>query len=128
MDAELQIAQHKLSVMEMGHGFHETPQGVLFTIREPSRREVLARLLQLNRERSEEEVRQGLHEKDKKKAKEDKPARQMPKKLAQPEEQMNLLAEPEVSEVTEVVGALIPTPQLKLAVGTIVNAWLVARP
>jgi len=53
--------------LDLGHGFHETPQGVRFTISEPARREVLARLLRLNHERYEEEVRQGLHEKGKKK-------------------------------------------------------------
>jgi hypothetical protein len=50
----------------LDHGFHETPHGVRFTISEPARREVLSRLLQLNHERYEEEVRQGLHEKGKK--------------------------------------------------------------
>ena len=49
--------------LDLGHGFHETPQGVRYTISEEARREVLARLLRLNHERYEEEVRQGLHEK-----------------------------------------------------------------
>jgi hypothetical protein len=49
--------------LDLGHGFHETPQGVRFTISEAARREVLDRLLRLNHERYEEEVRQGLHEK-----------------------------------------------------------------
>jgi hypothetical protein len=47
----------------LGHGFHETKQGVRFTISEPARREVLARLLKLNHERYAEEVEQGLHDK-----------------------------------------------------------------
>ena len=47
----------------LGHGFHETKQGVRFTISGPARREVLARLLKLNHEGYAEEVRQGLHEK-----------------------------------------------------------------
>jgi|GEM_PF-758342 len=51
----------------LGHGFHETAQGVRFTISEPARREVLTRLLELNHERNAEEVRQGLHEKKGKK-------------------------------------------------------------
>jgi hypothetical protein len=51
---------------ELGHGFHETAQGLRYTISEPARREVLSRLLKLNHERYEEEVRQGLHEKGKK--------------------------------------------------------------
>jgi len=103
------------SDLDLGHGFHETPQGVRYTISEAARREVLARLLQLNHERYEEEVRQGLHEKDKKKAqKEEKSARQKPKKLAQPEGQMNLLAEPEVPEVTEDAETLSATPTAEI--------------
>jgi hypothetical protein len=46
----------------LGHGFHETKQGVRYTISEPARMEVLDRLMDLNHERYEEEVRQGLHE------------------------------------------------------------------
>jgi hypothetical protein len=49
--------------LELGHGFHATKQGRRFTISEPTRHEVLARLLKLNHERYEEEVRQGLHDK-----------------------------------------------------------------
>ncbi|MEN4012430.1 MAG: DNA methyltransferase [Bellilinea sp.] len=96
--------------LDLGHDFHETPQGVRFTISEAARREVLARLLQLNHERYEEEVRQGLHEKDKKKAKEEQPARQKPKKLVQPEGQMNLLAEPEVPDEVEASEGFPPMP------------------
>jgi len=47
--------------LELGHGFHNTKQGVRFTISEPARREVLQRLLKLNHERYAEEVKQGLH-------------------------------------------------------------------
>jgi len=47
--------------LDLGHGFHQTKQGIRFTLSEPARREVLARLLKLNHERYEEEVRQGLH-------------------------------------------------------------------
>jgi hypothetical protein len=54
---------------DLGHGFHETKQGVRYTISEPARREVLARLLRLNHERYSEEVKQGLHEKKKGSAK-----------------------------------------------------------
>ncbi|NUM46350.1 MAG: restriction endonuclease, partial [Anaerolineales bacterium] len=39
----------------LGHGFHETAQGVRFTISESARREVLGRLLALNHRRWEEE-------------------------------------------------------------------------
>ncbi|PIE68547.1 MAG: TetR family transcriptional regulator [Deltaproteobacteria bacterium] len=54
--------------LDLGHGFHETKQGIRFTISEDARREVLQRLLKLNHERYEEEVAQGLHDKKKKKA------------------------------------------------------------
>ena len=49
--------------LDLGHGFHETAQGVRYTISEAARREVLTRLLKLNHERYAEEVRLGLHEK-----------------------------------------------------------------
>ena len=55
--------------IDLGHGFHETKQGVRYTISEPARREVLARLLKLNHERYAEEVAQGLHDKKKSSAK-----------------------------------------------------------
>ena len=42
--------------LDLGHGFHETKQGIRFTISESARREVLARLLKLNHERYAEEV------------------------------------------------------------------------
>lgn len=47
--------------LDLHHGFHETKQGIRFTISEEARREVLQRLLKLNHERYEEEVAQGLH-------------------------------------------------------------------
>ena len=56
-------AAYGWSDLDLGHGFHETKQGLRFTISEPARREVLARLLKLNHERYAEEVAQGLHEK-----------------------------------------------------------------
>jgi hypothetical protein len=49
--------------LALGHGFHETAQGVRFTIDEAVRREVLGRLLALNHQRYAEEVAMGLHEK-----------------------------------------------------------------
>ena len=55
--------------LDLGHGFHETKQGVRYTISEPARREVLDRLLKLNHEHYAEEVKQGLHEKKKAKGK-----------------------------------------------------------
>jgi hypothetical protein len=51
--------------LDLGPGFHETKQGIRYTISEAARREVLARLLKLNHERYAEEVKQGLHEKKK---------------------------------------------------------------
>jgi len=49
--------------LDLGHGFHETRQGVRHTISEPARREVLTRLLALNHARYAEEVAAGLHDK-----------------------------------------------------------------
>lgn len=61
--------------LDLGHGFHETKQGLRYTISEEARREVLDRLLQLNHERYEEEVRQGLHDKKKGRKKAKSPPR-----------------------------------------------------
>jgi len=49
--------------LKLEHGFHETKQGVRYTISEAARREVLDRLLLLNHQRHEEEVKSGLFEK-----------------------------------------------------------------
>jgi hypothetical protein len=97
------------SDLNLEHGFHETAQGVRFTISESARREVLSRLLQLNHERYEEEVRMGLHEKGKKKTNDKKPARQKPKKLIQPEGQINWLGEPDAPDIIEAADSLPPT-------------------
>src|SRR5262249_30745267 len=51
--------------LDLGHGFHQTKQGLRYTISEAARREVLGRLLKLNHERYAEEVAKGLHEKGK---------------------------------------------------------------
>lgn len=53
--------------VDLGHGFHETAQGVRFTLAEPARREVLDRLLALNHQRFATEVADGLHDKKSKK-------------------------------------------------------------
>jgi hypothetical protein len=53
--------------LDLGHGFHDTKQGLRFTFSEPARRKVLARLLKLNHERYAEEVAQGLQDKKKSK-------------------------------------------------------------
>lgn len=47
--------------LDLAHGFHETAQGVRFTISEAARREVLTRLLKLNHERYAQECHDGLH-------------------------------------------------------------------
>ncbi len=47
--------------LDLDHGFHETPQGVRFTIGPLGRVEVLDRLLELNHERYATEVAAGLH-------------------------------------------------------------------
>ena len=49
--------------LKLQHGFHDTKQGLRYTISEAARREVLDRLLRLNHERYAEEVKQGLHDK-----------------------------------------------------------------
>ncbi len=54
--------------LRLDHGFHETKQGLRFTISETARTEVLDRLLALNHERYAEEVKAGLHDSDKAKA------------------------------------------------------------
>ena len=56
----------------LNHDFHETKQGLRYTISEPVRREILDRLLQLNFDRYAEEVAQGLHDKKKGKSKKKK--------------------------------------------------------
>jgi hypothetical protein len=48
--------------LQLEHGFHETKQGLRYTISEAARREVLDRLLLLNHQRHEEEVKAGLFE------------------------------------------------------------------
>jgi len=55
-------AAYGWSDLDLGHGFHETKQGVRFTLSEPARRTVLDRLLALNHQRYAEEVAAGLHE------------------------------------------------------------------
>jgi hypothetical protein len=48
--------------LKLEHGFHETKQGLRYTISEAARREVLDRLLLLNHQRHEEEDRAGSSE------------------------------------------------------------------
>ena len=62
-------AAYGWSDLDLGHGFHETKQGIRYTISESARRTVLDRLLALNHQRYEEEVKAGLHDKAKGKGK-----------------------------------------------------------
>lgn len=68
----------------LGHGFHTTKQGKRFTISESARREVLQRLLKLNHERFDEEVKRGLHDKKGKAKKTDAPKRRNQSTVAGP--------------------------------------------
>jgi hypothetical protein len=47
--------------IDLGHGFHETQQGVRFTINPHARVDVLDKLLALNHYRYQQEVERGLH-------------------------------------------------------------------
>ncbi|MGQ0837144.1 Eco57I restriction-modification methylase domain-containing protein [Actinokineospora sp.] len=53
--------------LDLGHGFHDTRQGRRFTIEPGVRTEILDRLLELNFERYDQEVRDGLHTKGRRK-------------------------------------------------------------
>jgi hypothetical protein len=55
--------------IQLDHDFHDTKQGIRFTISENARREILDRLLELNHQRYAEELKQGWHDKGKKKTK-----------------------------------------------------------
>jgi methylase of polypeptide subunit release factors len=72
-------ASYGWSDLNLDHGFHETKQGVRYTLSESARRTVLDRLLALNHQRYAEEVKAGLHEKG---ARKPKKARQAPAKPA----------------------------------------------
>jgi len=48
------------SDIRLVHGFHDTPQGVRFTIADETRRQTLKRLLQLNHQRHAEELARGV--------------------------------------------------------------------
>jgi uncharacterized lipoprotein YbaY len=49
--------------LDLGYDFHDTKQGLRYTISESARCTILDRLLQLNHERYEVEVKAGLHDK-----------------------------------------------------------------
>ncbi len=91
---ELQIEMDQSVVVEYGwtdlslnHGFHDTRQGERFTICESARREVIERLLELNHERYEDEVRRGLHHKKAARRK----AQRKPKRSSSKDEQPRLI-------------------------------------
>ena len=81
-------AAYGWSDLDLGHSFHETPQGVRFTISEQARKEILNRLLDLNQERFEEEVKAGLHKDKKGKKKEASTPKSRARKPIQPEAQI----------------------------------------
>jgi hypothetical protein len=62
MDRSVALA-YGWSELDLEHGFHQTAQGLRFTISEAARREILERLLILNHARYEAEVAAGLHDK-----------------------------------------------------------------
>ena len=73
---QLRITNYELGVegeqFSLAHGFHQTKQGLRFTISETARRDILDRLLALNHQRYAEEVKAGLHDKSKGKKKKEK--------------------------------------------------------
>jgi hypothetical protein len=73
---QLRITNYELGVegeqFPLAHGFHQTKQGLRFTISETARRDILDRLLALNHQRYAEEVKAGLHDKSKGKRKKEK--------------------------------------------------------
>ena len=56
------VAAYGWQDFDLGHGFHQTKQGLRYTISEAARRTVLDRLLALNHARYAEEVAEGLHD------------------------------------------------------------------
>lgn len=72
--------------LALGHGFHDTKQGLRFTLSESARREVLDRLLELNHQRYAEEVAAGLHDK--------KPAKTPKRSAATPADTQNDMFNP----------------------------------
>ncbi len=54
------VAVYGWTDLDLGHAFHDTKQGLRYTLSDPARRKVLDRLLALNFERYAEEVAEGL--------------------------------------------------------------------
>jgi hypothetical protein len=78
--------------LKLQHSFHQTKEGLRFTISETVQRELLDRLLQLNHERYAEEAKQGLHDKKRNQAKsrEDKRTATEEKNREKGDEQLKL--------------------------------------
>jgi hypothetical protein len=57
------FSAYRWEKVDLGYGFHETKQGIRFTISASASRIILKRLLALNHERYNEETHNGLHEK-----------------------------------------------------------------
>ena len=66
-------AAYDWSDVDLGHDFHETKEGVRYTLSESARRTVLDCLLALNHEGYVEEVKAGLHNKGAKKTARERP-------------------------------------------------------
>ena len=56
-------AAYRWTDPNLGHGFHQTKQGLRYTVSPSARQEILDRLLELNHACYADEVRRGLHEK-----------------------------------------------------------------
>jgi hypothetical protein len=106
--------------LDLNHDFHETPQGLRYTISDATRREVLTHLLKLNHQRYEEEVAQGLHEK-KKTAGKKKAAKRSPEKLAT-NGQLGLGLTEDTAPQPEATLELAPRPQNALSASK-VERW-----
>lgn len=100
-------AAYGWSDLDLGHGFHPTKQGERYTLSETARRTVLDRLLALNHERYDVELKAGLHEKRAKKA---KPARKP--KAASPTREIQELG-------LDFGPAIVVTPKLEPALAAL---------
>jgi hypothetical protein len=106
----------------LGHGFHETKQGIRYTLAPAARREVLDRLLALNHQRHAEEVAAGLHDKKKGKSKTatSKPATKRGRKAK--------AAAPATGVPVMPADFRFPAPTPQLYAVNLVTALLSARP
>jgi hypothetical protein len=106
--------------LDLGHGFHETKQGIRYNISEPARREVLDRLLGLNHQRHAEELAAGSHEKKSKKPATAKPATKPGRKAK--------ATAPQTGVPTMPADFRFPAPSPQLYAVNLVTALLSARP